>query len=101
MKPVFKCDYCSNMGTEEEIREHELQCFDNYDRKSCYTCEHKKTICSHNVKEDKVLWVYECQLGKEIPRGSIIEFCETHKRKEKSEPLKDLVGDLFGFNNFK
>ena len=37
MKPVFKCDYCQFMGTEEEVSEHEPKCFDNYDRRSCYT----------------------------------------------------------------
>ena len=27
MKPVFKCEYCQFMGTEEEVSEHELNCF--------------------------------------------------------------------------
>lgn len=97
MKPVFKCDYCTKMGTEEEIREHEPNCSDNYDRRSCYTCEHKKLICSHNVKEDKALWIHECKLGKEIPKGCIIEFCPEYEQKKKSDsPLGDLFGDLFG-----
>ena len=90
MKPVFKCDYCSQMGTEEEIREHEPQCMDNYDRKSCYTCVHKKLI--NKNKE----WCYECKAGKEIPTGKFFEFCPLYERKEKSgDILDDLFNDLF------
>ena len=97
MKPVFKCDYCSQMGTEEEIKEHEPKCLDNYDRRSCYTCVHKRTVCSHNIKEDKTMWIYECKLGKEIPKGKFFEFCESYKRKEMGgNPLDDLFGNLFG-----
>ena len=54
MKPVFKCDYCSKMGTEEEIREHEPKCFDNYDRRSCFTCIHK------TMKTNDKQLCYEC-----------------------------------------
>ena len=90
MKPVFKCDYCSQMGTEEEIREHEPQCMDNYDRKSCYTCVHKKLI----VKDKE--WGYECKAGKELPMGKIFEFCPLYQRKEKTgDVLNDIFSDLF------
>lgn len=91
MKPVFKCDYCSKMGTEEEIREHEPRCFDNYDRKSCYTCVHKKL-----ESEGKQLF-YKCKLGKEIPEGKFFEFCPQYERREKPETITNLFGDLFGF----
>lgn len=92
MKPVFKCDYCSKMGTEEEIREHESKCFDNYDRRSCYTCVHK------TMKSKDKQWCYECKAGIEIPEGKLIEFCDTYERKEKADnPLSDLFGNiLFG-----
>ena len=87
MKPVFKCDYCSKMGTEEEITEHEPKCFDNYDRRSCFTCVHK-TFKGCN---------YGCKVGIEIPEGKFFEFCESYKRKEKSDdPLADIFGNLFG-----
>lgn len=86
MKPVYKCDYCSFMGTEEEVTKHEVDCMDNYDRRSCYTCLHKKGL----VK-------YECEAGKEIPEGKFYEFCPQYERKEKSEhPFDDLFGGLFG-----
>lgn len=91
MKPVFKCDYCSKMGTEEEIREHEPKCLDNYDRRSCYTCAHKRT----KIKDDKCL--FECAADCEIPEGKFFEFCPSYERKEKSETIENLFGDLFGF----
>ena len=98
MKPVYKCDYCSQMGTEEEIREHELSCTKNYDKRSCWTCEHKRTKCD---KEDHN-WYFECEAEKEIPKGCVIEFCPAYERKKKSDnPLENLFGDLFGGFNKK
>lgn len=90
MKPVFKCDYCSKMGTEEEISEHEPKCTDNYDRKSCYTCVHKKLIPKDGS------WIYECETDKIIPEGKIYEFCDSYERKKMSNNiLTDLFGGLF------
>ena len=90
MKPVFKCDYCSEMGTEEEIREHESKCTENYDRKSCYTCTHKKL----RTKDSNLY--YECEAGIDIPMGKFFEFCKSYERKEKSyNPLTDLFGSMF------
>ena len=89
MKPVFKCEYCSKMGTEEEIREHEEQCTENYDKKSCHTCAHRKL-------DMKCQWI-ECELGNEIPKGKIYVFCDTYKRKEESKtPYSDLINSMFG-----
>ena len=45
MKPVFKCDYCSKMGTEEEIREHEFNC---HMRNDCLNRNYK----SSNMPDD-------------------------------------------------
>lgn len=101
MKPVFKCDYCSKMGTEEEIEEHEPKCTDNYDRRSCYTCVHKK-ICRvvdkdvDDIINGKALIVYGCRLGKEIPEGKIFEFCPSYERDEKYDTPDRLFYDLFG-----
>jgi len=92
MKPVYKCDYCSKMGTEEEIREHELTCMDNYDRKSCYTCQHRGKINMVNK-----LVKYECAKEIDIPEGKIFEFCQSYERKDKSNGLyDDLMTGLFG-----
>lgn len=90
MKPVFKCDYCSKMGTEEEIREHEPICMDNYDRKSCYTCVHKHVI--PNEKQ----WNYKCKIGNEIPEGKFFEFCPQYERNENNHIFTNLFGGLFG-----
>lgn len=91
MKPVFKCEYCKFMGTEEEVKEHEPICTDNYDRKSCYTCVHKK------LEPRNKQWLYKCKLGKEIPEGKIFEFCPQYERKEKPDnPLDGLFGGIFG-----
>lgn len=91
MKPVYKCDYCNFMGTEEEVREHELTCIDNYDRKSCYTCAHKKF-----GKIDMKTIAYECTAGRKIPEGKLYEFCPQYERKEKPVyPLPGLFGGLF------
>lgn len=88
MKPVFKCDYCIFMGTEEEVREHEPKCSDNYDRRSCLTCKHKKF---------KTIKQYECALDKEIPEGKIFEFCGGYERKEKSgDAYSDIFANFFG-----
>lgn len=84
MKPVFKCDYCSHMGTEEEIRAHEETCIDNYDRKSCYTCTHRQFKNLNAVK---------CDCGIEIPEGKIYEFCKSYERKEKTNYY---LGNIFG-----
>lgn len=92
MKPVFKCDYCSKMGTEEEIREHEPKCFDNYDRRSCYTCVHREYKDGSHFGD----CLYECKAGIEIPEGKFCEFCDSYERKEKNPLLNNIFGNWFG-----
>lgn len=87
MKPVFKCDYCSKMGTEEEIREHEEQCAENYNKRSCYTCTHKRLTS----KDGK--WIFECKIGKEIPIGKLFEYCDIYEQKEEPRTFGDIFGD--------
>lgn len=92
MKPVFKCDYCTFMGTEEEVKKHEPKCIDNYDRKSCETCVHKE-----GTKYTDSGWIYECGVGVNVPVNCTYEFCSEYKKKEKSTILSDiLVNGLFG-----
>lgn len=89
MKPVFKCDYCNFMGTEEEVKEHEPKCFDNYNRKSCFTCKHKSW---KNAKQ------YKCACGIEIPEDKIWEFCSQYEREEvPKNDVGNIFGHLFGF----
>ena len=92
MKPVFKCDYCSQMGTEEEIREHEDKCYENYNKKSCYTCKHRGKLTMENK-----LCKYECKAGKDIPAGRIYQFCDLYERKEQTKfGSKGLFENYFG-----
>lgn len=80
------------MGTEEEVKEHELSCMDNYDRKSCYTCQNRGKLSMVNN-----LVKYECCKGIDIPEGKIFEFCKSYERKEKSGNLyADFMTGLFG-----
>ena len=88
MKPVFKCEYCKFMGTEEEVKNHEPDCIDNYDKKSCLTCKHRKTYYSPTTR-------YECENGVDIPEGKMFENCGYYERKEKVD-YKNFLGDLFG-----
>lgn len=87
MKPVFKCDYCDFMGTEEEVKKHEPECFENYDRRSCLTCKHKGYKSMKQVK---------CAYGRELPENKILEFCPDYERREKAEIITDLFGGMFG-----
>ena len=87
MKPVYKCEYCNHMGTEEDVRKHEVECLDNYDRRSCFTCEHK-SLAGLNK--------YKCAVGREIPEGKIFEFCGDYERKEKTPTPEGQFADLFG-----
>ena len=91
MKPVYKCDYCSYMGTEEEVKEHEHKCFDNYDMKNCYTCKHKMFGGMENN-----LVKYKCEKEVDIPAGHICNFCNFYERKEKSGSLTDIFADMLG-----
>lgn len=92
MKPVFKCDYCTFMGTEDEVRIHEENCTENHTKKNCYTCIHKGKISmvEGNIK-------YECKKGKDIPVGHIINYCDMYEQVEKSKYTNDLFSrNLFG-----
>ena len=87
MKPVFKCDYCSFMGTEEEVKEHEVICTENYDRRNCHTCKYKKY---------KTAMSYECVNGIAIPEGKFFELCDTYERRQKSDnPWSDIMDAMF------
>lgn len=88
MQPVFKCEYCKFMGTEEEVKKHEAECVDNYDKRSCTTCKHRKTYCNPT-------WRYECENGIDIPEGKMFENCSSYERKEKVD-YGNLFGGLFG-----
>lgn len=88
MKPVYKCDYCSYTGTEEEVKAHEEKCFNNYDRRNCRTCEHRKI-----EKSALGNFQYKCDAGKEIPVNHMIEFCNSYEKKDTQ--FSNGVYDIF------
>lgn len=89
MKQVFQCDYCNFMGTEEKVKAHESTCLDNYNLKSCTTCKHRSI---------QSIVQFKCACGKEIPKNSVIEYCEKYERTEKKNnyDLGDIFGSVFG-----
>lgn len=90
MKQLFRCEYCTEVGTEEEIRKHEEECLYNYTKKSCWTCKHKES----NFKELK------CNAGIELESGKYMEKCSRYEWDEKDHTFKStfakiLNGGLF------
>lgn len=97
MKPIFKCEYCNFMGDEDQVREHEPTCLENYDKKSCNTCVYKQTHVEHNIGSNKINPYYTCEKAIEIPKGQLWEFCESYERKEKIKyDMNGIFGNLFG-----
>ena len=89
MKQLFRCDYCDQIGTAEEIEQHEAECIYNYKKRSCMTCKYA---------ENKVL-SFKCKLGKEIPKGKYIKQCSQYEWDEKDgtkTSIEDIFGGLFG-----
>lgn len=64
MKPIFRCEYCEQMGTEKEISEHELKCQKNPENRSCMSCANASGMT-------RII----CSLGKEIPAFNCIIHC--------------------------
>ena len=87
MKPAFKCDYCDFIGTEQEVIKHEVECSENYNRRSCYTCKHRGYTSLN----------FSCGCGIDIPEGKILEFCHKYEREEENkDPLDDFMNLMFG-----
>lgn len=89
MKPVYRCEYCDHMGTEDEVRVHEEKCMYNYCRKSCWTCKHRDHSSATKFK---------CLLGTEIADGCLIEFCSKYENdgKGKVKTVSDIFRGFFG-----
>ena len=43
MKALFRCYFCEEVGTKEELQKHEKDCIYNPKNKSCATCIYGKT----------------------------------------------------------
>lgn len=87
MKQLFRCEYCTEVGTEEEIVKHEQECIYNYNRRSCFTCAHKKGN----------YLAITCDLGRELESGKYMEGCSKYEWDEKNHTGKNAFGgNLFG-----
>lgn len=88
MKPIYRCEYCNEMGTEDYIREHEEKCLYNYNKKSCLTCKH--------VERDKIN--YKCKVEKDIPKGQYYLNCDKYEFDEKSHSALNPIpyNNIFG-----
>ena len=89
MKPLFRCDYCDKIGTEDEILKHEFECIYNHTKRSCLTCKYKKELGLVNLS---------CDSGREIPAGTYYENCPCYVWDEKIHSSDNPVGtnSLFG-----
>ncbi len=90
MKPVYRCDYCDQMGTAEEIMAHEEKCYWNYNRKNCWTCRHR---------EMQTLSRWKCMLEVDIPENHIIEHCgkwEWNERDMSKIGASNIFSPFFG-----
>ena len=90
MKAIFRCEYCDQMGTAEEIEKHEDECIHNRTKRSCLTCKHKVL---------KSLQKYECALNRDIPDGKYYEQCPQYEWDEKDHSARtwnNVFGNLFG-----
>jgi hypothetical protein len=87
MKQLFRCEYCSETGTADEIAKHEAECIFNYDKRSCLTCKHAENKFTK----------YICNAGKDIPEGKYLEQCSNYEWDEKDHTGKSIFGgNLFG-----
>ena len=93
MKLVYKCEYCSQMGTKEEIEEHEKVCTENKDTTACNSCEHMRI--RPKGEGENIIWVYQCKKGKDIPEGKMYITCDSYERKAKTDSLFDNVFGAF------
>ena len=101
MKQVFKCDFCSFMGTKKDVKDHESKCTSNYNLRSCYTCKHAHIHFGKDYKS----FLYECKKGKELPENHFCKHCDQYEDKEdRTTPnspyskYANFFGDIFGSN---
>lgn len=92
MKPIFRCEYCDQMGIEEDIAKHENECMHNYTKHSCYTCKYA---------ENKIT-KFICNNGQDLLEGKIYEHCRSWEYDGKDYTSRNpvafnnLFGGLFG-----
>jgi hypothetical protein len=91
MKPLFRCDYCDKIDTEDVIAKHELECINNYNNHSCYTCKHLGKLGVTEVG---------CRVGKAIAKGCILQNCDSWEWDEKDRTTKNPIATNSIFGGF-
>lgn len=87
MKPVFKCDFCDFMGVESDVKKHEIECTNNYTRRSCLTCRHRG-YSSLN---------FTCYRDVELPAGKMREFCPKYEQEDvRKDPVEEFLELMLG-----
>ena len=91
MKQLFRCEYCDQIGPEEEIKKHEEECIFNYTKHSCLTCKYA----------ERGMLNYKCTNGKDIPEGKYLEQCNKYEWDEQDHVTRKLIntgplGGIFG-----
>lgn len=87
MKQLFRCEYCNEIGTAEEMTKHEAECIHNYTKRSCMTCKYAQRSFTK----------FTCDAGREIPDRKLIEYCNNYEWDEKDHTTKNIFGgNLFG-----
>lgn len=90
MKPIFKCDYCNFLGTEEEVREHEKTCErgKNIKNKNCLGCKNREI---KNIRQ------IICKAGNDIPENQIYTNCNLFEEDILPCKLQQNIFGGFGF----
>ena len=86
MKQLFRCEYCSETGTEDEISEHEKTCLWNYDKRSCWTCQYAEAGFT----------TIKCTNGVNLEAGKYMEGCSKYKYNVKDHAKKSSFSNIFG-----
>lgn len=84
MKQLFRCEYCTEVGTEEEIKKHEEECLYNYTKKSCWTCKYK---------EGGFLAI-KCNASIELEPGKYMAECSKYEWDEKDHTSKSTFAKI-------
>jgi hypothetical protein len=90
MKQLFRCEYCTEVGTEEEILKHEETCIWNYTKRTCYTCRH----ANRNIMK------FTCCAGRDLEEGKYMEGCSSWDRDDRDHTIKNPFGSIFGSGLF-
>lgn len=89
MFALYQCNYCEKTGPESTIKEHEKGCVFNKAQHTCHTCGYRKGLTS-----------FQCKKGKELPKKSYMEHCDTWtedvRKIDPNDPFSVYFDCFFG-----